>query len=603
MNRFAFLLLLPALALAEDAKPRADVEARGYCDEAKNKHGKVARELYDKAIAADPSCADAWAGRGITRMYEEPSLALADLARADALKDTFQPATAWARINILYFVYLDRTAAWSEAELLKRKASGAWAFAGAGFQKLMTGQSTFAEEDFDHAAKSGSDAPWLWTWKALAQSEYGSLRAADAARDANREDPDCASTQAVAALVRGLEDPVAGAAELDRVAAAAPKLAWAHVAKAKTLLRASLATAKWPEVLKALSGDADAANKALAALAAADAASPAGPETAYLRGIANVLLGKGVEAEAALTNAVTWDTNYVEGFWKRGDVRARIHDYAGALRDYDSLKGFGMEDNEKKTLTDKIDLAQHAKERDDCPVVSYKGFCDRAKSYIEDSDFERAEKDIAAAKELDPKLDRTRQLQVFLQAKKRDMEKLGEALQAVADAGGEGMIQFYSRNLDGGPFLGDLRKDPALATALRKFTPKKPRDAYLRAQAFYEFAMGTGQDPKTTLYATDKAKAVPYLKEAAGEFEKMTAAFKDAEQVPGAYYNEACSWSLAGETDKAFAALDKSIEAGYGKGPNEIKHMEEEDTDFTDIKKDPRWAEAVKKIKAKWGGK
>ena len=84
-----FALALPAFA--QEDKPKPEAEARSLCDQAKGKHGKAALDLYNQAIALDMNCIDAYIGRGAERRYDEPQLALADFARADAIKDDFQP--------------------------------------------------------------------------------------------------------------------------------------------------------------------------------------------------------------------------------------------------------------------------------------------------------------------------------------------------------------------------------------------------------------------------------------------------------------------------------------------------------------------------------
>ncbi|RYU81014.1 DUF6624 domain-containing protein [Hymenobacter persicinus] len=54
-------------------------------------------------------------------------------------------------------------------------------------------------------------------------------------------------------------------------------------------------------------------------------------------------------------------------------------------------------------------------------------------------------------------------------------------------------------------------------------------------------------------------------------------------------YNAACSWALAGNPDKAFSYLDKTMAAGYGNLPHLVK-----DTDLASLHSDPRWAAVVK---------
>ena len=122
-------------------------------------------------------------------------------------------------------------------------------------------------------------------------------------------------------------------------------------------------------------------------------------------------------------------------------------------------------------------------------------------------------------------------------------------------------------------------------------TVKAPRDQYFKAQAFYEAGMALITDKKSGFE--------PLLRESAAEYRKLCETWKDSDQVSGSYYNEACCWSLAGDLDKAFEALDKAIDAGYGQDTNEITHMEKNDTDLEKMRKDSRWDPLVKKMKDK----
>ena len=58
-----------------------------------------------------------------------------------------------------------------------------------------------------------------------------------------------------------------------------------------------------------------------------------------------------------------------------------------------------------------------------------------------------------------------------------------------------------------------------------------------------------------------------------------------------AWYNLACSLSLTGQPDEAFAALDKAIGLGYADADWMI-----EDEDFAPIRGDPRFARVLAKI-------
>ncbi|WP_250419181.1 MULTISPECIES: DUF6624 domain-containing protein [Pontibacter] len=60
------------------------------------------------------------------------------------------------------------------------------------------------------------------------------------------------------------------------------------------------------------------------------------------------------------------------------------------------------------------------------------------------------------------------------------------------------------------------------------------------------------------------------------------------------HYNAACSWALAGNKDKAFAHLSKSIEKGW----YNISHLKK-DSDLNSLHADKRWNPLVHKLQAK----
>ena len=74
-----------------------------------------------------------------------------------------------------------------------------------------------------------------------------------------------------------------------------------------------------------------------------------------------------------------------------------------------------------------------------------------------------------------------------------------------------------------------------------------------------------------------------------GRYEDGLAADRDMVRLqprsPTAWYNLACSLSLTGQAEDAFATLEKAIALGY----DDAEWMEE-DEDFAPIKKDPRFA-------------
>lgn len=63
------------------------------------------------------------------------------------------------------------------------------------------------------------------------------------------------------------------------------------------------------------------------------------------------------------------------------------------------------------------------------------------------------------------------------------------------------------------------------------------------------------------------------------------------------YYNMACCWSLSGNKDKAFDALNKAADNGYA-----ARNDFENDGDLTSLKTDNRWATLMQKLDAPFNG-
>ena len=63
---------------------------------------------------------------------------------------------------------------------------------------------------------------------------------------------------------------------------------------------------------------------------------------------------------------------------------------------------------------------------------------------------------------------------------------------------------------------------------------------------------------------------------------------------PTAWYNLACSLSLTGQTEDAFATLEKAIALGY----DDAEWMQDDD-DFEPIKQDPRFARLLAQLLAR----
>lgn len=83
-----------------------------------------------------------------------------------------------------------------------------------------------------------------------------------------------------------------------------------------------------------------------------------------------------------------------------------------------------------------------------------------------------------------------------------------------------------------------------------------------------------------------------------GRYEEGLAADRDMVRVqphsPLAWYNLACSLSLTGQVDAAFAALGKAVARGYA----DAEWMQS-DKDFDPIRSDPRFAMLLAQVQAR----
>ena len=79
----------------------------------------------------------------------------------------------------------------------------------------------------------------------------------------------------------------------------------------------------------------------------------------------------------------------------------------------------------------------------------------------------------------------------------------------------------------------------------------------------------------------------------AGQLAEQAFALPGAQIGAGSYYNAACSWARAGETDNAFRDLDRAAAAGW-ENLTQLKT----DTDLTSLHADKRWTRLLKKVQA-----
>ena len=134
----------------------------------------------------------------------------------------------------------------------------------------------------------------------------------------------------------------------------------------------------------------------------------------------------------------------------------------------------------------------------------------------------------------------------------------------------------------------DHGKDPAMAEASILLQGKRYDEAAEKLAAI------AAAQP-------DNARAVQlhgYALHAAGRLDEALVVHERAATFPDtagvANYNIACVHALKGNTDAAFAALDRAIATGFHK-PEYL----EQDTDLTSLRADARWTAAVDAARAK----
>lgn len=131
--------------------------------------------------------------------------------------------------------------------------------------------------------------------------------------------------------------------------------------------------------------------------------------------------------------------------------------------------------------------------------------------------------------------------------------------------------------------LKERAKDPAMAEAKDLLGEKKYGEA---AAKFEAIAAAHPENAKAALMHGYALHAAGRLDEALAAHER---AAKFTEVSATALYNIACVHALQGNADKAFAALDQSIKAGFSMAD----HMKK-DEDLASIRNDPRFASAMK---------
>jgi tetratricopeptide (TPR) repeat protein len=582
MNRLSLLLplLLSASALAQEKKPDPKAEARKLLEEAKSKRGSEAIELCDKAIKLDPMLSGAFVHRGVQRRIDEPLVALADFARAEACVSGEFPSEAvfWRAVTLMDGL-LDRSSALAEVERLRSRGGGVWAHMGYGLKGVLLYRFEEAEGYFDKVANADPRTPLVYRYLALVRFELTPAVAPEAAQKAVAADNEDPSVAALKAMVDGLNDSVGAVKTLDGIVAAHPNLAWARLARARLLEKEG----KFDE--------------ALAALDELEKARPSTSEAAYRRGRVLRGLKKHSESAAAFTRALAFDPEFGEAMMARSEAYFDAKEWTSVIRDCDTLSKMSLADRDLEAVRQRREKAVTMLDRDK-PRFSVSALVQRAGQYLNEGDFDRAEKDLEQAEEIDPKDGRVHIGWMQFWTKKGDIEKLFDAVQKAIDAGQPGFAIVSQGALQPGspdnPF-----------TPMQKHARFNELRDKLKLNSLSDFnARGIHRSMQAQGLAARPSDQKEVYKLALEDFQQIIDRFgSDNESAQLGHYNACCVYSLMGDLEPAFASLRKSIDAGYGAEDQAYQHILKNDTDLANMRADGRWAEAVKYLKDKTGRK
>lgn len=155
---------------------------------------------------------------------------------------------------------------------------------------------------------------------------------------------------------------------------------------------------------------------------------------------------------------------------------------------------------------------------------------------------------------------------------RHQIEKLQVAFQEYVKWAQERLKEGVQKAVDRVKDESDPKEKPSVH---EEKTPKEPKVQKNDGQAVYRQAVRKYDD---------------------GSFEEAAKLFRQAAELkfePAAsYYNEGCSWALAGKTEKAISALESAIEAGY----DDVDHMEE-DPDLESLHDNEAFKKLVRKLR------